>query len=100
MTDRPADGILARMSPMNTRHRYDPDCPHCRPVIFHQLTGQVLPDDSPEMQVVNAIWDSSPFAQREAFINVTVHNSSDVTDVTLATALTDRLRIAVNEVDG
>lgn len=80
-----------------TRHPYDPDCPDCRPVFVHQLTGTVLSRDSPEMRAADPVWDAAPLAERAAFINVTVHNSRATEDVALAQALAVRLTKAVND---
>lgn len=61
-------------------HEFCDDCPGCRPALadFDPVTGQVkgtLPQDHPVMVIVNRIWDNeTTFAQRKAFIEVTLHN--------------------------
>jgi hypothetical protein len=57
-------------------HEFCDHCPGCRPALIDTVTGQPLPDDSPVMLTVNRIWNhETTYAEREAFIKVTLHNS-------------------------
>jgi hypothetical protein len=57
-------------------HAFCDHCPGCRPALIDTVTGQPMADDSPVMLTVNRVWDKdTSYAEREAFINVTLHNS-------------------------
>jgi len=49
-------------------------------------TGKVLPDTDPIMVTVNRVWDNgTSFAQRKAFIEVTLKNCRNPFELKLAT---------------
>ena len=62
-------------------HEFCDNCPGCRPVMAPVdpqtgAVGQPLPQDSPEMKVVDRHWDNfTTWEERRAFIEVTLHNS-------------------------
>lgn len=64
---------------MVARVKVHPFCDHCegcRPAIIDVKTGAVLADSSKEMQAILRMWRTdTTYAQRKAFIDVTVHNS-------------------------
>ena len=63
-------------------HEFSDDCPHCRPTILCLDTGEPLPDDSPVMTAVNKFWDGeTTYAQRRAYIEVTLKNSRKREDI-------------------
>lgn len=63
-------------------HEFCDSCPGCRPALMNPKTGQVLQNDDPLMIKVNDIWDNqTTYAQRRAFIEVTLHNSRNPQDV-------------------
>lgn len=76
---------------MKAPHPYDPNCPHCRPVLLDSSTGRVLPPDDPVMKVVNAIWAKASVATKEAYIRVTVHNSRKPEDLCLVGEFFDEI---------
>lgn len=66
-------------------HEFCDHCPGCRPALIDTATGQPLPDDSPVVLTVNKIWNTqTSYAEREAFINVTLHNSQATDAIMLA----------------
>lgn len=71
---------------------FDPNCRGCRPGIINAQTGQVLPDTDPLMMIVNSVWDASTIEEQEAFWKVTVKNSRDPQDLSLAEALSARVQ--------
>jgi hypothetical protein len=88
---------------MNDRHRYDPSCPYCLPALLDPQTGETFGRDSPEMREMMKVWNTLPFSHREAFINVTVFNSRDDSDLRILKSISDkfegafrRLQKAVN----
>lgn len=74
-----------------TRHRYDPQCPDCIPAVVNMNTGELLAKDSPTMAQVLKVWNTLPFAHREAFINVTAFGGEDATDWALAEQVFQKL---------
>lgn len=69
-------------------HEFCDHCPGCRPALIDLASGRPLPDDSPEMLRVNRIWDrQTTYAERKAFIQVTVHNCREPETVRLAQLL-------------
>lgn len=66
-------------------HEFCDHCPGCRPALIDVNTGKVLADDSETMRHVNRVWDhETTYAERKAFIAVTLHNSRAPADVRLA----------------
>ncbi len=76
------------------RHSYDPKCPDCRPVVLDPKTMQRLPADDPFMVIVNRVFDASSREDKEAFVNVTVHNSREPDDMRRLAELTKRIEAA------
>jgi hypothetical protein len=73
-------------------HEFCDHCEGCRPALLDLTTGQPLPADSPLMLKVNQIWNhQTTYAERKAFIDVTVHNSRDAETVRLARAVIERI---------
>lgn len=69
-------------------HEFCDHCEGCRPALMDITTGQVLADDSPLMIEINRIWDKeTTYAERKAFIDVSVHNSRKSDDMRLAHAV-------------
>lgn len=61
--------------------KFDPKCPHCRPVILDPKTNQVLPSDHPVMVAVNEVWASMSVDEQESFWKFTVKNSRAPKDI-------------------
>lgn len=79
-------------------HEFCDSCPGCRPVLIDPATGKPLPDDSPVMKAVNAFWDNrTSYAERRAFIEVTLKNSREPHELGLAMEMMTRLKGAVEK---
>lgn len=76
---------------MNDRHRYDPNCEDCTPALVNPKTGEMFGSDTPEMREMMKLWNALPFSDREAFINVTVFNSRDDSDLRILKTISDKL---------
>jgi hypothetical protein len=75
-------------------HAFCDSCPGCRPAIIDFTTGQVCPNDGPIMIAVNHMWDhETTYAERKAFIEVTVHNSRKTQDVWCAKRIAHKVRL-------
>ncbi len=78
---------------MSFAHEFCDHGPGCRPAMFDATTGKVAPDDSPIMIRMNHIWNhETTYAERKAFIDVTVHNRHSDENLRLANKIMDRLR--------
>jgi hypothetical protein len=76
---------------MLEHHEFCDHCPGCRPAILDVTTGRALAADSPMMMRVNKIWDKdTTYAQRKAYIEVTVHNSRSPQDMELASVVASK----------
>ena len=82
---------VTRMS----REKFDDNCPDCRPILMDVDTGQRMPEDSPEMRVVLALWDETTLIEREAWHRVTCQNSQLSSDLRLTENFTKRIRQAL-----
>lgn len=51
------------------RHRYDPACPDCVPVVVDMETGEPFARDSPTMVAVMRVWNAATFAERQAYMD-------------------------------
>lgn len=60
-----------------SKHKYDPNCVGCRPVIINASTGHSFSDDSVEGRMIERVWQTSTPEEREAFHEVTCNNSRD-----------------------
>lgn len=62
-------------------HIFSDTCPDCTPAILNVTTGAVVPATDPMMIAVMRVWrGKTTLAQRRAYINVTVHNSTRAED--------------------
>lgn len=75
-------------------HRYDPNCPHCIPVAIDPKTMRPLSMAGPEREEMLRVWWAQPFAVREAFIEVTVNNSTDPKHLALCNVFLDECQKA------
>ena len=79
-------------------HEFCDDCPGCRPILVDMKNGQPLTDDDPIMILVNGIWDNDTiYAQRRAFIKVTLHNSRNPKDMERAQEVTQKFEDALSK---
>ena len=78
-------------------HAFCDHCPGCRPALLDAATGQVLPEHSPLMQAVNRVWNTqTSYAERKAFIEVTLRNSRSAADLQLAAAVMAKIKRAMS----
>ncbi len=78
---------------MLENHAFCDHCPGCRPCAIDATTGEPMPEDSSIMIAVNRIWNTqTAYAERKAYIDVTVHNSRKPEDLALATAVVQRFK--------
>lgn len=74
-------------------HEFCDDCPGCRPAILDLQTQQAMSDDSPVMKAINEMWDKdTTYAQRRAYIEVTLHNSENPVDRSRATEVVEKIK--------
>ncbi len=73
-------------------HEFCDDCSGCRPALLDMETQQALVHDDPIMVAVNNLWDNdTTYAQRRAFIEVTLHNSRVPQDMALAAQVSEKI---------
>jgi len=80
-------------------HEFCDDCPGCRPAMIDAETGKVMSPDSREMQIVNQVWDNeTTYAERKAFIEVTLKNSRLPNEMKLFEAVGEKMKRALENV--
>lgn len=73
-------------------HEFCDSCPGCRPALMTP-DGKIIPNDDPTMMKINHIWDEeTTFAQRRAFIEVTLKNSKNTHDLALASQVIEKFQ--------
>lgn len=78
------------------KHEFCDHCPGCRPALLNAQTGQVMADDDPIMIAVNKVWNhDTTYDMRKAFIEVTLHNSEDERDRSLAGQVISKIQDAL-----
>jgi len=79
-------------------HEFCDDCKGCRPAILDLQTNEAMHDDSPVMQAVNEMWDNeTTYAERRAYIQVTLHSSRNQVDMERATTVIDKIKKVLEE---
>ena len=77
---------------MLENHEFCDHCLGCRPVVIDISTGQPFADDSAVMLEVNRLWNNrTSYAERKAFIDITVHNSRKSKDMRLAAPFLEQI---------
>ncbi len=77
-------------------HKFCDDCPGCRPAMLDMKTRRPLSPDTPEMKAVNEVWDKdTTYAQRRAYIEVTLHNSRQPGELRLAEQVIAKIQQAL-----
>lgn len=82
---------------MSLEH-FDQNCPGCRPVVL--VKGVKLPDSSPEMQAILALWEVTTPEEREAFHKVTCQNCYDRDVLLIVERIVDQFQIALRMIYG
>lgn len=79
-------------------HAFCDTCPGCRPALLDAKTGEALPAESPIMIKINRLWDrETTYAERKAFVDVTVHNSRAPEDMRLASSVIRKIEERMKE---
>lgn len=66
-------------------HEFCDNCPGCRPAMLDVEANKPVSRDDPKMQIVDRIWDNeTTYAERKAFIEVTLKNSRLPNELKLA----------------
>jgi len=79
---------------------FDDACKGCKPAMLDVKTGQMLPDDSPQMKIVLRVWSTLPIAEKQAWHRFTCLNSRTLLDVQIAKTFTDAVQDALTKADG
>jgi hypothetical protein len=75
------------------RHEFCDHCPDCRPALLDIGTGLPMAEDNPVMIAVNKIWNNeTTYDMRKAYIEVTLGNSQDKTDMLLASQFVSKIQ--------
>lgn len=83
-------------------HEFCDDCDGCRPAIasVDPKTGMAapMPQDHPVMVAINEYWDNDThYAQRKAFIEVTLHNSRLPNEMKLFQEVSERMALIMKQ---
>jgi hypothetical protein len=78
--------------------KFDANCAGCRPCMMNPKTGQVMPDDSPEMRAVLGAWNALTPAEKQAWHRFTCLNSRTLIDLSAAKKFADSAQAALNAV--
>jgi hypothetical protein len=82
-----------------SKHKFDDDCPGCRPALVDVETGKAMPQNHPTMVRVNEVWAETTLQEREAFHQVTCLNNRSTENLKLAMAITRRIQDALRAMD-
>ncbi len=75
-------------------HEFCDNCSGCRPALIDMQTKKPLSNDDPIMIAVNEAWDNdTTYAQRRAFIEVTLHNSRNPMDLERAQEVAQKFEV-------
>ncbi len=78
-------------------HEFCDKCEGCRPAMLDPRTGVKVPDTDPMMVSVNRAWDNeTTFAQRKAFIEVTLKNCRNPVELRLYQEVVEIIKAALN----
>jgi hypothetical protein len=81
---------------MFENHEFCDHCPGCRPAMINFETGERYPDDGPFMVAVMRVWrNDTTYAERKAFIDVTMHNRHTEENMLLAAAVSKKFEKAL-----
>jgi hypothetical protein len=75
----------------------DDNCPGCRPALIGP-DGKVLPPDSPVMQAIFKMWETTTREERQAFHRVCCQNSRAPQDMGICQGLMKRIQAAMETV--
>jgi len=76
-------------------HEFCDACPGCRPILV-TMDGRKVSDDDPMMVIINKLWDTqTTYAQRRAYIEVTLKNSRKPSDLELSSEVMQKIQQAL-----
>lgn len=78
--------------------KHDDNCPGCKPVLCDKDMNK-LPDNSPEMAAVLAVWDQTNLLERQAWHRATCQNSQIPGDLKIAKGLAARFGQAIKGIN-
>ncbi len=78
-----------------SREEFQDNCAGCRPSIMDLTTKKVLPQDSPEMQAVNAVWAETTIEERQAYHSICCQNSRAPEDMRTVEPLIAKIQNAL-----
>lgn len=81
-----------------SKWKFDDNCKGCRPAMLDVQTHRVLPDDSPQMKCVLAVWAETTLDERKAFHRFTCLNSRKNRDVRIVQELQLRMQKALESI--
>ena len=77
-------------------HEFCDSCEGCKPAILDTMTGKAVPSDNPMMIAVMDVWENeTSYAERRAYIEVTLKNSRTEFDMNLCEEVTRKMRAAL-----
>ncbi len=79
---------------------YEDACRGCRPVMLNIATGLRLPDDSPEMKLILAIFDKLTLPERQAWHRFTCKNSRASGDLEVVARFQGQIEAALIALEG
>ncbi len=78
-------------------HEFCDSCSGCRPALM-TMTGEAIPDNHPIMIKVNDFWENkTSYAQRRAFIEVTLKNSRNDHDINLCNQIMEGIQLILKD---
>ncbi len=79
---------------------YEDACPGCKPAMLNLATGARLPDDSPEMKLILAIFDKLTLPERQAWHRFTCMNSRASGDLEVISRFQGQIQAALTALEG
>ena len=77
-------------------HEFCDSCPGCRPALI--MDGRKVPDDDPKMVIINELWNTqTTYAQRRAFVEVTLKNSRKPLDMKMCQQVINKIQQALQD---
>ncbi len=77
-----------------SRLLFSDQCSGCRPAMIDFQTMKPVPADSPLMRPINAVWEKTTLAERQAFHRFTCQGSTDLGDLLTVKMLQQRMHRA------
>ncbi len=78
-----------------SREEFQDNCAGCRPALLDLETKKPLPPDSPEMQAINAVWETTTIEERQAYHHICCQNSRAPEDLRTVEPLIAKIQNAL-----